>query len=244
MAGTTRLSSVLDHLEWLREQLQADVNASNCYAGALFTYNAAVALQWHFVLPVDEGDVISDAQGRENAANVIDDFVWRSRELFRKCKPQGQKSFGRNASRSLLAAQCAAISAPLKSLPKLFCFPEPEPIQRDDLLATLNLEAMLRTWLNARGIVADASGESFEDLDLSETQSTMLASLTLASELFDRDSEISGNADYRSGSSEVLAQILQAASRKHATTVKGESAKRIRAFTRDIVQNLNALRDS
>ena len=51
MAGSSRISDILDHLAWLRDQLAAEVNQGNAYAGALLTYNAASLLQWHFVFP-------------------------------------------------------------------------------------------------------------------------------------------------------------------------------------------------
>jgi hypothetical protein len=86
MADKSEIKRVLEHLAWLKEQVGEEVNRDRAYDAALLTYNAAVMLQWHFVMPMSEADQIQNEADRKKAAKLIDDFVKSVRTLVEKSK--------------------------------------------------------------------------------------------------------------------------------------------------------------
>ena len=81
MAGESKIKRVLEHLAWLKEQAGAEINLDRVHDAALLTYNAAVMLQWYFVMPTTEADQIQNEADRKKAAKLIDDFVTSVRTL-------------------------------------------------------------------------------------------------------------------------------------------------------------------
>lgn len=86
MAGESKIKRVLEHLAWLKEQAGAEINLDRVHDAAMLTYNAAVILQWHFVMPASETDQIQNEANRKKAAKLIDDFVTSVRTLVEQSK--------------------------------------------------------------------------------------------------------------------------------------------------------------
>jgi hypothetical protein len=242
MPGPSTISRVLDHLAWLRDQLEADVNSRNAYAGALLTYNAAAALQWHFVLPVSKGDEAPDSASRSKAAKAIDDFVWRVRELFIDVKSLTEKQSKGKRGRSIVADLCKAISSVLRRVPRLLGLPKPMPDVWYELLKSLDPIAMLKDWLKARGLPVKASAAALKKAGLDGPRSGLRSTLAAASVAADdRVYGPSGRA-YRDGSSEVVAAILGHAMEEYVATLGKTSAKRMKGFVQDIIGGLEELK--
>jgi hypothetical protein len=240
MPGPSTISRVLDHLAWLHDQLGADVNTGNAYAGALLTYNAAAALQWHFVLPGAESDYVADKAARGKAARLIDDFVWRARELFAKAKRVSKKALAGKPGKTLLGDLRAAIATVLRRLPKLMDLPKPVPESWHDLLKSLDPMAMLRDWLTARGLPVKATNAAMKKMGLTGPRSGLRSALAAASVVTDDSVYGARGKEYRKGSAEVVSAMLGHALKDYVATLGKTSGKRTKAIVQDIIRDIDA----
>lgn len=241
MPGPSTIGRVLDHLAWLRDQLGANVNTGNAYAGALLTYNAAAALQWHFVLPVGRFDYVTDKTAQGKAARVIDDFVWRTRELFAKAKKFSPKSLAGKSGRTLLGDLRSAIETVLRRLPRLMDLSEPRAMRWHGLLADLDPVAMLREWLATRGPAAKSINAALKKAGLTGPRSGLPRALAAASVVNDERVYGPGGQEYRQGSSEIVSAVLGIALKDYVATLGKKSAKRTEGFVQDIIRDIDAL---
>jgi hypothetical protein len=242
MPGPSTISRVLDHLAWLRDQLGADVNTGNAYAGALLTYNAAAGLQWHFVLPENSFDyVMKDEAARRKAARLIDDFVWSARELFAKAKRASKKALTGKPGKTLLGDLRAAIATVLRRLPKLMDLPKPVPSAWHDLLKSLDPMAMLREWLTARGLPVKTTNAAMKKMGLMGPRSGLRSALAAASVVADDSVYGARGKEYRKGSAEVVSAMLGHALKDYVATLGKTSAKRTKAIVQDIIRDIEAL---
>jgi hypothetical protein len=242
MPGPSTISRVLDHLAWLRDQLEADVNSRNAYAGALLTYNAAAALQWHFVLPVSKSDKAPDSASRSKAAKAIDDFVWRVRDLFIDAKRLTEKQSKGKRGRSIVADLCNALSSVLRRVPRLLKLPEPMPDVWHELLKSLDPIAMLKDWLKARGLPVKASAAALKKAGLDGPRSGMRSALAAAAVVADGTVYGPRGKEYREGSGEVVAAMLEYAMEDYVATLGKTSAKRMKGFVQDIIGGLEKVK--
>lgn len=242
MAGPTRISDILDHLAWLREQLGATVNQGNTYAGAVLTYNAAAALQWHFVLPSSIVEEITDADDRSKAAKVIDDFVWRSRELFGKAKRASKKALAGNAGKTLIGELREAMAKVLRLLPRLMQLPKAHPRQMQELVRSLDANAMLRDWLTRRRLTDIAQKPVAKKVGLAGPRTGLRSALAAASVLIDENVYGTRGQDYRRGIAEVVSAMLRYALKDYVATLGKKSAKRMEAIVQDIIRDIVALK--
>jgi hypothetical protein len=242
MPGPSTISRVLDHLAWLRDQLEADVNSRNAYAGALLTYNAAAALQWHFVLPVSKGDEAPDIASRSKAAKAIDDFVWRVRELFIDAKSLTEKQSKGKRGRSIVADLCKAISSVLRRVPRLLKLPEPMPDVWYELLKSLDPIAMLKDWLKARGLPVKATPAALKKAGLMGPRSGLRSALAAVAVIADDGTHGPRRKKNHRGGSEVVAAMLGHAMEDYVATLGKTSAKRMKGFVQDIIGGLKELK--
>ena len=241
MAMELRISDILDHLAWLREQLAGDVNQGNAYAGALLTYNAAAALQWHFVLPSSIVEEITDADDRSKAAKVIDDFVWRSRELFGKAKRASKRALAGNAGKTLLGELREAIAKVLRRLRRLMQLPKADSRQMRELVRSLDPTAMLRDWLVRRGLTDIAQKPAAKKAGLAGPRTGLRSTLAAASVLSDESLYGTRGKDYRKGSAEVVSAMLRYALKDYVATLGKKSAEKMEAIVQDIIRDIEAL---
>lgn len=240
MAGPTQISDILDHLAWLREQLGATANQGNAYAGALLTYNAAAALQWHFVLPSSSFEEIADADDRSKAATIIDNFVWRARELFGKAKRASKKALAGAAGKTLLGELREAIGKVLRRLPQLMRLPKAAPRQMRELVRSLDANAMLRDWLARRGLTDIAQKPAAKKAGLAGPRTGLRTTLAAASAVADESLYGTRGKDYRIGNAEVVSAMLGFALKDYVATLGKKSAKRMEAIVQDIIRDIVA----
>ena len=241
MPGASNISRTLDHLAWLREQLGADVNTGNAHAGALLTYNAAVALQWQFVLPAGPFDYVPNKATRGKAARLIDDFVWRARELFAKAKRTSKKALAGKLGKTLLGDLRSAIGTVLRRLPKLMELPKPMPEACYELLKSLDPMAMLREWLTVRGLPVKTTDAALKKMGLTGPRSGLRSALAAASVVADEGVYGPLGKEYREGSSEIVSAMLGLALKEYVATLGKTSAKRTKAIVQDIIRDIDAL---
>ena len=240
MAGPSRISDILDHLAWLREQLAADVNQGNAYAGALLTYNAAAALQWNFVLPGSSFEEIANEDDRSKAAEIIDNFVWRARELFGKAKRAIRKARAGNAGKTVLGELREAITKVLRRLPRLMQLQRAHPRQMQELVRNLDPNSMLRNWLTSRGLTKIAKQKVAKEAGLAGPRTGLRSTLAAASVLSDEILYGTREKDYRRGSAEVVSAMLRYALKDYVATLGKKSAKRMEAIVQDIIRDIVA----
>lgn len=242
MPGPSQISRVLDHFAWLQEQLGADLNAGNAYAGALLTYNAAAALQWYFVTPMGPQDQIADLDDRTKAAKIIDDFVWRIRELFMKAKQETKKALAGTLGKTLIKDLRSAISSLLRRLPRVMQLPKPMPIQARDLLRSLNPTELLKSWLSTRkSALLKAKVANAKTALEAGPRAGLRSMLAAASVVADESVYGPRGKDYRKGSSEVIAAMLRYTLDDYVKTLDKKSAKRTKAFVEDLIQDIEAV---
>jgi len=242
MPGPSTISRVLDHLAWLQDQLEADVNRGNAYAGAILTYNAAAALQWHYVLPVSKSDEAPDSENLSKAAKAIDDFVWRVRDLFIDAKRLTAKQSKGKRGRSIVADLWKAIASVLRRVPRILGLPKPVPEAWYELLKSLDPIAMLKDWLKARGLPVKATAAALKKAGLAGPRSGLRSTLAAVSVVADERVYGPGGHEFRAGSSEVVAKSLEIAMRDYVKTLGNKSAKRMKAFVQDVVVGLENLK--
>ena len=240
MAGPSRIGGILDHLAWLREQLAADVNQGNAYAGALLTYNAAAALQWNFVLPGSSFEEIANEDDRSKAAEIIDNFVWRARELFGKEKRAIRKARAGNAGKTVLGELREAIEKVLRRLPRLMHLPKAYPVQKQEFVRNLDPNSMLRDWLKSRDLTDIAKKKVAKEAGLAGPRTGLRSTLAAASVLSDEILYGTRGKDYRRGSAEVVSAMLRYALKDYVATLGKKSAKRMEAIVQDIIRDIVA----
>ncbi len=149
MADEFKIKRVLEHLAWLNEQVGEEVNRDRVYDAALLTYNAAVMLQWHFVMPMSEADQIQNEADRKKAAKLIDDFVWGIKRVFEQAESQRTsppvEAAGVPRSPKKLENLVAGI---LRDLPPLFGLESLKPVRFRDLERTQDYAKLLRDWVS------------------------------------------------------------------------------------------------
>lgn len=241
MPGASQISRTLDHLAWLRKQLGADVNTGNAYAGALLTYNAAAALQWQFVLPTSGGDAITNEPDRKKAAKIIDDFAWRTRELFAKAKRLPKKAIAGNKGTTLLEDLRSAIATVLRRLPRLFGFGGVVPDPAHDLMKSLDPTAMLKEWLAFRGLAIKNTSAALKKAGLTGPRAGLRSALAAALVVADKDVYEPRGKDYRQGSGEIVSAMLGHALKDYVATLGGKSAKRMEGFVQDVIRDIEDL---
>jgi hypothetical protein len=143
-SGESKIKRVLEHLAWLKEQAGQDINRDRAYDAALLTYNAAVMLQWHFVLTTSTADQIQDQKARRRAAKLIEGFVWSAREKVEKL--QDPKPSVR-AVRELRDELLLALEALLKVLPGYFGLLAPRLTRDPSLERAPRLRELVDDWL-------------------------------------------------------------------------------------------------
>ena len=239
MTGSSRISEILDHLAWLREQLAGDVNQGNAYAGALLTYNAAALLQWHFVMPGSYTNWIEDKTERARAAKIIDDFVWVVRDLFLQAKKHhaagistGKKSAG------VIAELRKQITKVLRVLPKLFQLSKPTPSRAPACEQSINPTEMLNQWLSSQPLIDSQTLAVLKKTAVTDPRSAVRSAL--AGALFAGEASGAGRrrSEYMAGSSEVVAVLFSTALEDYSKSFSGKSAKRTAAFCEDIAAHL------
>jgi hypothetical protein len=238
MATASRISHDLDHLAWLWKQLGKRVNSESPHAGALLTYNAAAALQFHFVLPYSTLDEIADAANRGKAAKIIDDFVWRTRGLLDKAKLKTKKGIGGETGKTLVSRLRSAISTVLRGLPRLLGLPKPTPARADDLLTTFDVESAFSDWLGSRDSATKAKVEAVSKTVESGPRAGLRAVLAGASVVSDESVYGKKGKEYRKGSSQMLAALLSQALGDYTATLSKKSARRMTAFVGNIIGGL------
>jgi hypothetical protein len=241
MPGASKISRTLDHLAWLRKQLSADINGGNAYAGALLTYNAAAALQWQFVLPASSMDTVRNAPDRAKAATIIDDFVWRARDLFNAAKKLSKKGREGKAGRTILQDLRSAIASVLRKLPPLLGFGSTKMEPDADLMRSLDPIAMLKDWLTSRGLAVKATTAALKKAGLTGPRAGLRSALAHAMVVADESVYGPRGKEYRKGSSEVVSAMLGHALKDYVATLDRKSAKRMDAFVQDVISDINAL---
>lgn len=148
MAAESKIKRVLEHLAWLKEQAGADINHDRAYDAVLLTYNAAVMLQWHFVMPAAETDQIQSEADRKTAAKLIDDFVWDVKTVFEKAEAAKNS---RPAETELLQLCMKSlkrlITKILRKVPPLFAIETVTPVRFRDLERTQDYAKHLGEWV-------------------------------------------------------------------------------------------------
>ena len=148
MAGESKTKRVLEHLAWLNEQAGQEVNRDRVYDAALLAYNAAVMLQWHFVMPTDETEQIQNEADRKKAAKLIDDFLWAVKATFEKAEiAKNSRPADAEALQLCLKSLQRLVSGILRKLPPLLAIETPKPIRFRDLERTQDYAKALRDWV-------------------------------------------------------------------------------------------------
>lgn len=236
MAETLTLSVILNHLEWLRGQLGLEINRCNADSGALLAYNAAAMLQWRFVFPSSDQDRIADASDRRRAAKLIDDFVWKIRELQLETKAVGSFGLPPTITREpVLDRLTTILTRIVRQLPKLIGLPKPYPAREVGLEQELDAESLLRDWIRGRR----GSGTTKSDVPkgLASQRSGLLT--TMAAAVFTQQPQ-QGPAIERSATASVgiVAAFLELAVDAHVQGLPTPSAKRSTAFGNDLRSHL------
>ena len=237
MAGSSRISDILDHLAWLRDQLAAEVNQGNAYAGALLTYNAASLLQWHFVFPEPHTmGWIKDKDKLAPAAKAIDNFVWAMRNLFQQAKKHyiagislGEESVG------VIAAIRKQITKVLRELPKLFQLSKPIPRRATECEQSIDPTRMHIQWLKSQPPIDTKTLAVLKEPAVVDSRSAVRC--TLAAALWAKGQPQSA---YIAGCREVAGALFLEAVEDYSKSFSGKSAKRTAAFCADIAEHLVA----
>ena len=148
MTGESKIKRVLEHLAWLKEQAGAEINHDRSYDAALLTYNAAVMLQWYFVMPTTEADQIQNEADRKRAAKLIDDFVWAVKTVFEKAEV-AKKSRPAEAEAIQLCRKSLQklVAGILRKLPPLFAIEALTSVRFRDLERTQDYAKHLGEWV-------------------------------------------------------------------------------------------------
>ena len=148
MAGESKIKRVLEHLAWLKEQAGAEINLDRAYDAALLTYNAAVMLQWYFVMPTTEADQIQNEADRKTAAKLIDDFVWAVKAVFEKAETaQNSRPAETETLQLCMKSLKRLIAKILLKLPPLFAIETVTPVRFRDLERTQDYAKHLGEWV-------------------------------------------------------------------------------------------------
>lgn len=140
MASESKIKRVLEHLAWLKEQAGEEINQGRVYDAAILTYNAAVMLQWHFVMSTSAADHIQNPSTRRRAAKLIEGFVWSVRGKVEKLSHAAVSSYVVKGCREELLCD---IDSVLTKLPKQLGL-LPLAISRDtDLERPLQLRKLI-----------------------------------------------------------------------------------------------------
>jgi len=149
MAGESKIKRVLEHLAWLKEQAGAEINHDRAYDAALLTYNAAVMLQWHFVMPASETDQIQSEADRKMAAKLIDDFVWAVKTVFEKAEAaKNSRPAETEALQLCLKSLKRLVATLLRTVPPLFAIETVTPIRFRELERTQDYAKHLGEWVH------------------------------------------------------------------------------------------------
>jgi hypothetical protein len=147
VGSDSKIRPILGHLAWLKTQSNAEINRDRAYDAALLIWNAAVVLQWYFVMPVSPADQIAEETARNQAAKLIDDFVWAMKAVFEGAEALKE----RDAERIANADDCRQelhkrLAVLLKRLPVLFKLESPKPVRLPELEHAQDYAKLLRDW--------------------------------------------------------------------------------------------------
>jgi hypothetical protein len=147
MTSKSKIEPILEHLAWLKEQAGKEINRDRAYDAALLTYNAAVMLQWHFVMPASEADQTQNDADRKKAAKLIDDFVWAVKTVFEKAEAAKNSRPAETGTLQLCVKSLQKlVSKILRELPPLFAIESVTPVRLRDLERTQDYAKHLREW--------------------------------------------------------------------------------------------------
>lgn len=144
MDGESKIRPILGHLTWLAERIADPVNNGRLSDAALLTYNAAVMLQWRFVAPVSNADIIQREPDRVGAAEVIDGLVTSVERVVAKA----EDAEGDQDTR-LRAQLVTSIKKSLRELQRLLILGESIPTRVPDLESSPNVRGLLDEFLAA-----------------------------------------------------------------------------------------------
>jgi len=148
MMGESKIKEVLEHLAWLKEQARAEINHDRVHDAALLTYNSAVMLQWHFVMPASETDQIQSEADRKTAAKLIDDFVWAVKAVFEKAEAaKNSRSAETEALQLCLKSLMRLVAKILRKVSPLFAIETVTPVRFRDLERTQDYAKHLGEWV-------------------------------------------------------------------------------------------------
>lgn len=237
MAETLNISTILNHLAWLREQLGVEVNRGNAHAGALLTYNAAAMLQWRFVFPSGDEDRIEDADDRIRAAKLIDDFVWEVRGLHQEAKALDESGRPkRTATQAVLDKLTAQLTKLLRQLPKIAGLHEPRPEREVGLEQEIQTGELVGDWVRSQ---RGPRGATSKGGVAAGPRSGLLS--TMAGVVFVQQPQQGPAAErIAAASADIVAAFLGLAVEEHVQGLPARSAERTAAFGRDLQAQLVA----
>lgn len=237
MAETLNISTILDHLAWLREQLGVEVNRGNAHAGALLVYNAAAMLQWKFVFPSGDQDRIDDAADRNRAAKLIDDFVWEVRGLHQEAKALDASGRPKStATKSVLDRLTTQLTKVLRQLPKLAGLPEPSPVRDIGLEQEIETGDLVGDWVRSRHEPKAATSKG----GVAPGPRSGLLS-TMAGVVFVQQPQQGAAAERTAAASaDIVAAFLGLAVEEHVQGLPARSAERTTALGQDLQTQLIA----
>jgi hypothetical protein len=239
MAEESKISTVLNHLAWLREQLGSEVNRGNAHAGALLTYNAAAMLQWHFVFPSTDQDRIPALPDRKRVARLIDDFVWNVRGLYLEAKAlRDSGKQGGKASGAVIGGLVKQIAKLLRGIPKFTNIPEPSPVRCVELEQGIEPGNLLQSpGRGRRASDTSTAGTSTAGSEPAPLEGFLAA---LAGTLYVQQNHQTGHLakDFLDGSAEMASAVLKHSLAEYTATLTGKSAERLGALGGDILAHL------
>lgn len=173
MEYESRISPVLGHLAWLAERIEDPVNDGRLRDAALLVFNAAVMLQWRFMVPVSIEDTIRDMSLRVEAAEAIDGLVVAAEKIVTKA--EGADSEQDKSLRSRLRAHIKKV---LKTLPRCLTTGSPDSARVPELESSPNVRELMDEVLAvyaeeyadviSKGRLIGAKGGSGPDAAMSE----------------------------------------------------------------------------
>jgi hypothetical protein len=243
MVEESKISTVLNHLAWLREQLGSEVNRGNAHAGALLTYNAAAMLQWHFVFPSTDKDRIPALPDRKRVARLIDDFAWNVRGLYLEAKAlRDSGKSGGKASEAVIGGLVKQIAKVLRGIPKVTNIPEPSPVRCIELEQGIEPANLLRSpGRGRRAFGAATAGTSTAGSEPTQEPAPLEGLLAaMAGTLYVQQNQQTGHLakDFLDGSAEMASAILKHSLAEYTATLSGKSAERLGALGGDILAHL------
>jgi hypothetical protein len=140
----SHMMPVLSHLAWLAERIGDEANAGRAYDAALLTYNGAAMLQWRFVAPMGNADVISTKWLRAEAAEAIDGLVTSSEKTVAKAA-----NADGNQDKRLRARLVTEINRVVEVVARSLQIALPTPTRMPELESSPNVRELVDEFLAA-----------------------------------------------------------------------------------------------